>query len=151
MSFFSPVHAQEVEQLFALGASSPPCVCAFGLFHCRSAITDKAGFPWQPLKQIPSMAHTFSKVCFVEVEVWCLKVAGACHDRHGISWAEQWLEVTTLVCTACGALSHHSCWSLETLKAPLSTFAYHGDNSLSTRGPGGDWGQASPFLPFIFL
>lgn len=35
------------------------------------------------------------------------------------------------------------CWSLKTLKAPLSTFAYHGDNSLSTRGPGGDWGQAS--------
>lgn len=87
--FFPPVRAQEVQQLFALRASGSPCICAFGLFHCVSAVRDKAGFPWQPLKKIPSMAHTFSKVCFVEVEVWCLKMAGACHDRHGISWAEQ--------------------------------------------------------------
>lgn len=85
--FFPPVHAQEAQQLFALRASGPPCICAFGLFPCVCAVLDKAGFPWQPLKQILSMAHTFSKVCFVEVEVWCLKVAGACHDRHGISWA----------------------------------------------------------------
>jgi hypothetical protein len=47
---------------------------------------------WLPLatpKTASCCAHTFSKVCFVEAKVWCLKVADACHDRHGISGAEQ--------------------------------------------------------------
>lgn len=65
-------------------------VCGFGLwFTVCLLFIDKAGLPWQPLKQLPCAAHTSSKVCFVEAEVWCLKVAGACHDRPGISWAEQ--------------------------------------------------------------
>ena len=60
-----------------------------GSFTAAPLFIDKASFPWQSLKQVPSVAHTFSKVCFVEAEVWRLKVTGACHDRHGISWAKQ--------------------------------------------------------------
>jgi len=60
-----------------------------GCFIASLLFIDKAGFPWQPLKQVPCVAHTFSKVCFVEAEVWCLKVTDACHDRHGFSWVEQ--------------------------------------------------------------
>lgn len=61
--------------------------------------------------------------------MWRLKVTRACHDRHGMSWAKQGLEVTALVCSAWGPLSHHSCWSIETMKAPSRTFAYRGGNS----------------------
>lgn len=61
--------------------------------------------------------------------MWRLKVTRACHDRHGMSWAKQGLEVTALVFSAWGPLSHHSCWSIETVKAPSRTFAYRGGNS----------------------
>lgn len=60
-----PAYAQEVEQLLAPWASSPLAFLAFGCSFPDSVFIDKAVFPWQLLKQVPS-AHSFSKLCFVE-------------------------------------------------------------------------------------
>lgn len=57
----------------------------WALFHCLSAVYRQGWLPLATLKQVPSLLIPFSKVCFVEAKVWCLKVADACHDRHGIS------------------------------------------------------------------
>lgn len=106
-----------------LGSQSS-CIFGFGCsFTAFLLFIDKAGFPWQPLKQAPS-AHTFSEICFVEAKVWCLKVPDACHDRHGISWAEWWLEVTAWAWAASGPLSQHSCLSIETMKVSQSSVAH---------------------------
>ena len=99
-----------------------------GCFIASLLFIDKAGFPWQPLKQVPSVAHTFSKVCFVEAEVWCLKVTDACHDRLGFSW------VAAVVCSAWGPLSQRSCGE-AVVGAPLDTFTHREDNSWANWGP----------------
>lgn len=108
---------------------------------------DKAGFPWQPLKQVPS-ACTFSEVCFIKAKVWCLKVADACRDRHGISWAERRLEVTAWVWGASGPLSRHACPSIQTMRVSQCTVAH-----LEVEGRmwlWGDRGQARVFAPLCF-
>lgn len=46
-------------------ASSPLAFLPSGCSFPDSVFIDKAAFPWQLLKQVPS-AHTFSKLCFVE-------------------------------------------------------------------------------------
>ena len=108
--FFPPLSTHRKQNTFLHSQPAVLVSVPLGCFIASLLFIDKAGFPWQPLKQVPCVAHTFSKVCFVEAEVWCLKVTAACHDRRGVSWVEQWLEVTVVVCSAWGPLIQHSCW-----------------------------------------
>lgn len=80
--------------------------------------------------------------------MWCLEVAGACRDRHGISWAEWWLEVTAWVWGASGPLHQHACLSIGAVRVSQCTVA------LPEVGGGtwlrGDGGQAHVFAPLYF-
>ena len=116
-----PAYAQEVEQLLALWASRH---LAFLALDAPSAVY-RQGWLSLATPERSSLCSYLSKTMFCwAAKVWCLKVADACHNRHGFSWAERWLEVTAWGCGASGSLCQHSCLNIENVQVSQSTFAH---------------------------
>lgn len=118
-----PACAEEVEQLLAPWASSPLAFLPFGCSfpHC----VYRQGCLSLATPETSSLCSYLFKTMFCwATKVWCLKVADACHDRHGFSWAEWWLEVTAGFEVPQGFSVSVLAWALRIWEVSQSTFAH---------------------------